>query len=94
MTLDGEDQHRGFWGALVAGAVLAVIASLLRRGKSGMPWWGNWLAGIGGAVGGYYLADAVDVAETSGVDWIRWGISIVVAVILLGVGGKFLGKKK
>ncbi len=35
-------------GALVAGALLAVIASLLRRGKSGMPWWGNWLAGIGG----------------------------------------------
>lgn len=79
--------------ALVAGAVLAVIASLLQRGKSGMPWWGNWIAGIGGAVIGYWLAAQLGVAATSGVDWIRWIISIVVAVILLGAGGRFFAKK-
>ena len=38
----------GIFGSLIAGAVLALIASALRRGKSGMPWWGNWIAGIGG----------------------------------------------
>ncbi len=83
----------GLWHALIAGAVLAIIASLLRRGKSGMPWWGNWLAGIGGAVGGFYLADALGVAETNGIDWIRWAISIVLAIILLGVGGSLFKKK-
>jgi uncharacterized membrane protein YeaQ/YmgE (transglycosylase-associated protein family) len=80
-------------GALVAGALLAVIASLIRRGKSGMPWWGNWLAGIGGAVIGFYIADALGVAATSGIDWIRWAISIGVAVVLLGVGGSFIHKR-
>ncbi len=80
-------------GALVAGALLAIIASLLRRGKSGMPWWGNWLAGIGGAVIGYYIADLLGVAETSGVDWIRWAVSIGVAVLLLGVGGLFFRER-
>ncbi len=83
----------GLMGALVAGALLAVIASLLRRGKSGMPWWGNWLAGIGGAVIGYYIAEALGVAATSGVDWVRWAISIGVAVLLLGVGGRFTHKR-
>lgn len=81
-------------GVLIAGAVLAVIASLLRRGKSGMPWWGNWLAGIGGALGGYYLAAAIGVEETPGIDWIRWIISIILAVVLLGVGGALFGKRR
>jgi len=83
----------GWIGALVAGAVLAIIASLLQRGKSGMPWWGNWIAGIGGAVLGYWLAGLLGVAETGGIDWIRWLISIVVAVILLFVGRAVFGRK-
>jgi uncharacterized membrane protein YeaQ/YmgE (transglycosylase-associated protein family) len=73
-------------GALIAGAVLAIIASLIQKGSSGMPWWGNWIAGIGGALIGYFLAGLLGVDETDGIDWIRWLISVVVAVILLGVG--------
>jgi len=80
-------------GSLVAGAVLAVIASLIQRGSSGMPWWGNWIAGIGGALLGYWLAGVFGVAETDGPDWIRWAISIVVAVILLGVGGALFNRR-
>ncbi len=83
----------GLIGSLVAGAVIAIIASLIQRGKSGMPWWGNWIAGIGGAVIGYYLAALLGVESTGGLDWIRWIISVVVAVILLGVGGRFFGKR-
>ena len=73
-------------GALIAGAVLAIIASLIQKGSSGMPWWGNWIAGIGGALIGYFLAGLLGVDKTDGIDWIRWLISVVVAVILLGVG--------
>ena len=80
-------------GSLVAGAVLALIASLIQRGSSGMPWWGNWIAGIGGALIGYFLADAFGVEKTDGVDWIRWLLSIVVAVILLGVGRALWSKR-
>ena len=80
-------------GSLVAGAVLALIASLIQRGSSGMPWWGNWIAGIGGALIGYFLADLLGVDKTDGVDWIRWLLSIVVAVILLGIGRAVWPKK-
>jgi uncharacterized membrane protein YeaQ/YmgE (transglycosylase-associated protein family) len=73
-------------GALIAGAVLAIIASLIQKGSSGMPWWGNWIAGIGGALIGYFLAGLLGVEDTDRIDWIRWLISVVVAVILLGVG--------
>lgn len=84
----------GIIATLIAGAVLAVIASLIQRGSSGMPWWGNWIAGIGGALLGYWIAGFFGVAETDGVDWIRWIISVVVAVILLFVGGAIFGRRK
>ena len=80
-------------GSLVAGAVLAIIASLIQRGSSGMPWWGNWIAGIGGALIGWWLAGLLGVKETDGIDWIRWLISIVVAVVLLGVGRAVWSKR-
>ncbi len=84
----------GFLGALVAGAVVAIIASLLRRGKNAMPWWGTWLAGIGGALIGYSVAAQLGVAETGGVDWIRWIISVVLAIILISLGERVFGRKK
>lgn len=84
----------GFFGSLIAGAVVAIIASLIQRGKSGMPWWGNWLAGIGGALIGYWIADQFGWAETNGVDWLRWIISVGVAVLLLGVGRAVWPKRR
>jgi len=80
-------------GSLVAGAVLAIIASLIQKGSSGMPWWGNWIAGVGGALIGWWLAGLLGVESTDGVDWIRWLISIVVAVVLLGVGRAIWSKR-
>jgi MprA protease rhombosortase-interaction domain-containing protein len=79
---------------LIAGAVLAIIASLIQRGSSGMPWWGNWIAGIGGVLLGYWLAGLFGVAETDGIDWIRWIISVAVAVVLLFVGGAIFGRRR
>jgi len=80
-------------GTLIFGAVLAIIASLIQKGSSGMPWWGNWIAGIGGALLGYWIAGLFGVDSTDGIDWIRWLISIVVAVILLGVGRAIFAKR-
>jgi MprA protease rhombosortase-interaction domain-containing protein len=79
---------------LIAGAVLAIIASLIQRGSSGMPWWGNWIAGIGGVLLGYWLAGLFGVAETDRFDWIRWIISVAVAVVLLFVGGAIFGRRR
>ncbi len=82
----------GILGALIAGAIVAVIATLIRRGGSGLPWWGTWLAGIGGAVIGYWIAAQLGVAETNGVDWIRWIISVVVAILLISLAHSLYGR--
>lgn len=84
----------GIVGALIAGAIVAIIASLVRRGRNGLPWWGTWLAGIGGAVIGYWLAAMLGVAQTDGIDWIRWIISVIVAVILIGIAQASFGRRR
>ena len=83
-----------FWQAIVAGAVVAIIASLIKRGKTGLPWYLTWLVGIGGAIGGLYIARALDVADTPGIDWIRWAISVVLAIVLIGVARTIFGRRK
>ena len=40
-------------------------------------------AEVGAAAIGYYLAAALGVEATPGIDWIRWIISIVVAAIVV-----------
>ena len=80
-------------GALIAGAVVALIATLIRRGKTGLPWWGTWLAGVGGAAIGYWLAAQLGVASTPGIDWLRWVISVAVALVLIGLGQGLVRRK-
>jgi hypothetical protein len=42
---------------------------------------------------GYYLAAALGVEATSGIDWIRWIISIVVAVVLVMIAASVTGRR-
>ena len=59
------------------------------------------LCGIGGVLIGYYVAAALGVEATRGIDWVRWMISILVAAVLVmaaasmtGVRrGRFIGKR-
>jgi hypothetical protein len=42
---------------------------------------------------GYYLAAAFGVDETDGIDWIRWLISIAVAVVLVMIAATVTGRR-
>jgi uncharacterized membrane protein YeaQ/YmgE (transglycosylase-associated protein family) len=52
------------------------------------------LCGIGGVLIGYYVAAALGVEATSGIDWIRWIVSIVVAAVLVVVAAMVTGRGK
>ncbi|MHB1065384.1 MAG: GlsB/YeaQ/YmgE family stress response membrane protein [Georgenia sp.] len=43
------------------------------------------ILGAAGAVVGYLITDAVGWADTSGGDWIRWAVSIVLAILFISV---------
>jgi len=43
---------------------------------------------------GYYVAAALGVDATKGVDWLRWIISIIVAAILVMIAASVTGGKR
>ena len=51
------------------------------------------VCGVGGVIIGYYLAAALGVEATRGIDWIRWIISIVVAAILVVIAASVTGRR-
>jgi uncharacterized membrane protein YeaQ/YmgE (transglycosylase-associated protein family) len=72
-------------GLLVFGAVIGALARLVLPGRQNIPIWLTILVGVVGALVGYYLAAALGVDETDGIDWIRWAISIAVAAVLVAL---------
>ncbi len=72
-------------GLIIFGAVIGALARLFMKGNQniGMVW--TIILGILGALAGYWLAGLLGVAQTSGVDWLRWIISIVMAMVFIGI---------
>jgi uncharacterized membrane protein YeaQ/YmgE (transglycosylase-associated protein family) len=50
------------------------------------------ILGIAGVLIGYYVAAALGVKETGGIDWIRWIISIILAAILVMIASTVMGR--
>lgn len=72
-------------GTIIFGAVIGVLARLVIPGKQAMGMIVTVIIGIVGALIGYWLWGLIaseDNQDTSGIDWIRWIISIIVAVVL------------
>jgi uncharacterized membrane protein YeaQ/YmgE (transglycosylase-associated protein family) len=72
-------------GLIVFGAVIGALARLFMKGNQniGMVW--TIILGALGAVVGYWLAGLLGVADTRGIDWIRWIISILCAMLFIGI---------
>ena len=80
-------------GLIVAGIIIGLLGKLLAPGdKDNIPIWLTVLCGIAGVLIGYYLAAALGVDATRGIDWIRWIISIVVAAVLVVAASTITGR--
>jgi uncharacterized membrane protein YeaQ/YmgE (transglycosylase-associated protein family) len=81
-------------GVLVAGVIIGLLGKFFAPGdRDNIPLWLTVLCGIGGVLIGYYVAAAAGVEATSGVDWIRWLISIIVAAVLVVVAATVTGRR-
>ena len=72
-------------GLIVFGAIIGALARFLMKGNQniGMLW--TIVLGALGALVGYWLAGLLGVSQTSGIDWIRWIISILCAMAFIGI---------
>jgi uncharacterized membrane protein YeaQ/YmgE (transglycosylase-associated protein family) len=82
-------------GTIIFGAVIGFLARLVLPGKQNISLLVTIILGILGALAGYYLWGAIsDKGDTSGIDWIRWIISIIVAAVLVVIYGSVTGRKQ
>ncbi|WBQ07050.1 GlsB/YeaQ/YmgE family stress response membrane protein [Kribbella sp. CA-293567] len=82
-------------GVIVAGIIIGLLGKFVAPGnRDNIPLWLTVLCGIGGVLIGYYLAAALGVDATKGIDWLRWIISILVAAVLVVVAATVTGKSK
>jgi len=85
-----------FWDVVwivVGGALIGYLAKLFMPGKQNIPWWATVLAGIAGMLVGDWLARLFGVEVTSGFDWIRHGLQILVAIVAVAVVGGIMGRR-
>ncbi len=72
-------------GVIVAGIVIGLLGKFVAPGdKDNIPIWLTVICGIAGVVIGWFVYSAFGgEGNTSGVDWVRWIVAILVAAVLV-----------
>ena len=78
-----------FIGTIITGAIIGALARFFMRGRQNI----SILCGAVGAAIGTWAATQLGVADTSGIDWIRWIISIIAAMLTISLYMGLTGKK-
>jgi uncharacterized membrane protein YeaQ/YmgE (transglycosylase-associated protein family) len=74
----------GIIGVIIAGIIIGLLGKFVAPGdKDNIPLWLTLLCGIGGVIIGWYIYSAFGGNGSSGVDWVRWIVAIVVAAVLV-----------
>jgi len=82
-------------GVIVAGIIIGFLGKWVAPDDyDKIPLWMTILCGIAGVIVGWYVAIAFGVAATSGIDWIRWIISVIVAAIFVAGAATVTGRTK
>ena len=80
-------------GMIIAGAIIGALARLIMRGEQNISvLWTIVLGAVGALVGGA-VASLFGVAHTDGVDWIRWALSIIAAIVAISIYLSVTGRK-
>ena len=79
---------------LIAGVIIGLLGKFVAPGnRDNIPLWLTVICGIVGVLVGYWIATALDVGETSGVDWVRWLISIAVAAVAVMIAASVTSRR-
>jgi uncharacterized membrane protein YeaQ/YmgE (transglycosylase-associated protein family) len=80
-------------GILIAGVIIGLLGKFVAPGdKDNIPLWLTLLCGIAGVVVGWYVYAAFGGSTTSGVDWVRWLVAILVAAVFVVVASTITGR--
>jgi uncharacterized membrane protein YeaQ/YmgE (transglycosylase-associated protein family) len=95
LSADDREMIMEIFGVIVAGIIVGVLGKWVAPdARDKTPLWMTILCGIAGVIVGWYIAVALGVAATSGVDWVRWIISVIAAAIFVAVAATVTGRTK
>ena len=83
----------GIIAAIVIGAIIGGLARLILPGKQNIPIWLTIVVGIVAAFIGTFIARALGVADTRGIDWIELIVQIIVAAIGVSLVAGLYGRR-
>ena len=82
-------------GMIITGAIIGALARLVRKGDQPIGiLWTIILGAIGAGAGGWIVQLFGYTNENGGVAWMQWIVSVIVAVVLIGIFIGATGKKK
>ncbi|MCI5826184.1 MAG: GlsB/YeaQ/YmgE family stress response membrane protein [Arcanobacterium sp.] len=82
-------------GMIIVGAVIGAIARLVKKGEQPIGiLWTIILGALGAGIGGWLVGVFGYTNANGGVEWLRWIVSVIVAVILIGIYMSVTSKKK
>jgi uncharacterized membrane protein YeaQ/YmgE (transglycosylase-associated protein family) len=80
-------------GILIAGIIIGLLGKFVAPGdKDNIPLWLTLLCGIGGVIIGWYVYRAFGGNGSSGVDWTRWIVAIIVSAVLVVIASTVTGR--
>lgn len=80
-------------GVVIAGAIIGLLGKFVATGdKDNIPLWLTIVCGVGGVLLGWYVYEAFGGGVTSGVDWVRWIVAILVAAALVMIASTVTGR--
>ncbi|KUL29456.1 GlsB/YeaQ/YmgE family stress response membrane protein [Actinoplanes awajinensis] len=71
----------GIITAIIVGLIIGALGRLVVPGKQNIPIWLTLVIGVVAAIIGTFLAAAIDVADTGGVDWIELALQVGLAAV-------------
>ena len=74
-----------FIGTIITGAIIGALARFFMRGRQNISILWTIICGAVGAAIGTWAATQLGVADTSGIDWIRWILSIIAAMVAISI---------
>ena len=84
----------GIITAIIIGLIIGALGRLVVPGKQNIPIWLTILIGIVAAIIGTFLASALGVNDTKGIDWIELLIQVVLAAVGVGAVAGVYGRRR
>ena len=80
-------------GVIIAGLFIGALGKFIAPGdRDNIPMWLTLACGIGGVLLGWYVYAAFGGGVTTGVDWLRWIVAILVAAVLVVIASTVTGR--